>query len=217
MKTFLCFLALLCCGATVPEKVDVHRLVRVDLGDDESAVVMANDRSNGLITPVETELTPTGIVFTGPPNTYLVIITRIEMVDGKPRVRTEAKTCVIGTPQPVPPPGPTPGPVNPRPDGFAGQVFDEARKVNDASGCVALAGVCDSLVSKIAAGAYANKTAQNVIDDWAEMNKGKVSAAWKPFGVWLVATLRTQVYSVDDAQGAMIAIAKGLNAAGGKQ
>lgn len=216
MSRWLCVLALLCCGATVPDRADVHKLVRVELSDDESAVVMANDRTTGLITPVETELTPTGIVFTGPPNTYLVIITRIEMVDGKPRVRTEAKTCVIGTPTP-PGPQPGPGPVVPRPDGFAGQVFDEARKINDAAGALVLAGVCDSLVSKIAAGAYANKTAQNIIDDWAELNKGKVSASWKPFGVWLVATLRTQVYSVDDAHGAMQAIAHGLNAAGGKQ
>lgn len=216
MKQVAWLLLLLCCGATVPDKANVHSLVRVELDDQESAVVMANDRSTGLITPVETAMTPDGLVFTGPPNTYLVIVTRIEMVDGKPRVHTDAKTCVIGTPTPVPP-GPTPNPVVPRPDGFAGMVYDEARKVNDAAGCAALSAVCDSLVSKIAAGAYANKNAQNVIDDWAELNKGKVSAAWKPFGVWLVATLRTQVYSVDDAHGAMVEIAKGLNAAGGKQ
>jgi len=121
---------------------------------------------------------------------------------------------------PVPPgPGPSPippDPVNPRPGGFAGDVYDEAIKAADPANAAKLAGNYRSVASQIAAGAA--KTPAEAGAALAALNGALTydRTPWRPFAQWLGGQLNERAKTIEGTETAFVAIADGLESAGAK-
>jgi hypothetical protein len=110
-----------------------------------------------------------------------------DVIDWQNKKRTRKRWIIKVEGAPVPPapvpPGPVPGPT--RPEGVAGLIFDQAKKVGDPESALLLAGNYETVSSMIAAGGL--KTMEEAQKELFAMNKGlKLDAAkWTNFSEWM--------------------------------
>lgn len=158
----------------------------------------------------------------GKPGDRLVI--QFDGVDWEAKARKRIRFTVAVSGDPIPPgpgpspPGPGPGPApGPRPNGFAGEVFDQACKLGKPADCLKLSAVHESFVSQFAAGGFVGKTAQQLMAELGTRNKAAgLGAEWRPFGDWLGDQVASRAIIAEDIRDLSAQIAAGLAAAGGK-
>lgn len=92
-------------GAKIPERVLRDSLVKVELGEGEKCFVLSSD-----FLPVDLAKTKDGVVFTGKPGRYAVVVS----VSGEPE-QPKFVEIFDSVPVPVPPAPIPPGPVPPGP------------------------------------------------------------------------------------------------------
>lgn len=185
MRSLACLIAIVAAqvasAATIspPNPVPTFSLVRVTPGQGERVWVLpwANNP-----TPVDVVEAKNGdVVFTGPPGMYAVLWLSPNG-QGQAFVQISGEVPPGPQPGPGPGPGPQPGPAPNRPDGFAGEVFDQAVKINDKATADKIADVCSQVRSALAAGGMTrDEAAERLING---LNQLRPPAAWKPFATW---------------------------------
>lgn len=205
-------------GATVPAKVPSHSLVRVKLGEGERATVFAER-----LMPVEVVRSFEGVVFTGQPGRYAVLVISNETIETL-FVEITGDVPVPPVPVPVPPvpvppnPVPVPVPVPPSPvipSGFVGEVYQRAKAVNDKVNCGKIATNYRNVHSAIAAGGI--KTPAEAKTTIYNLNKTlSLPQTWLAYGQWLGAEANKRapnVNGIDAVRQLFDDIATGMEAA----
>jgi len=196
---WLLVLLLVCCGAKAPEQVDEHRLVRVTLEDGERATVFAE----GLF-PVDSERSYGGLVFTGPPGRYAVVVIRPDDI--------QTLFVNIGKspnpPNPPDPPGPNPPDPPVPPDGFATVVAQKVREINDPTSQAKLRGIVEALIRDIESQKFTPPRA--IYTEFAAKTTGSMPPAWDAFGTWLSQELRSRGQDKAGAIAAIKSLGEGL-------
>lgn len=200
-------LAQLTCAATVPESVPLGRFVRVQLDEGEKAIVLSQE-----FAPVDIIAGDKMIAFTGLPGRYVVVVLK---GDEQPQ---QFFTQITGAVPPNPPQPPQPpGPVLPRPSGLAGEVYDQAIKINQPKTCLTYAARLDSVISQIGAGALRdiNSTQAAIRSSMAGVAPG--DPWWIEFGKWInqAANSRPETNTLSGMKDFLTEVVAGLDAAGG--
>lgn len=169
-----------CChAATAPARVPEHELCKVTLGPGEQAQVLR--LADNRLRPVRSEPTDGGILFTGRPGYYTVIVQPLQLL--------EVEIYADGDPPPAPPnpPGPPPAPPTvPDKYGIGPAVYTSAVKIGDPASAKVLAEIFAS-----ASGRLAGLQAADVVDDINTINvwvRGEIdsrlganAAKWAPW------------------------------------
>lgn len=210
MKNALLILAI-CCGlscpgwtAEAPSSVPAHSLVRVKTTPDEVCFVLTKD-----LTPVDIAATADGLVFTGPPGRYAILVTNV-----KTRA-PQTLTVDIGDAPPVPPGPVPPNPIVP-PSGLAGEAYKAALAINDPAKSLRYAQSFESVSSQIGAGALQSidQVRSEIIKANRELQSNPPDQRWKAIGDLIAAALG-QDPSVTRAKTILDQAAVGLRLAGG--
>lgn len=180
-------------AAEIPDKIYEHVIMEIRLAADEDVSFVA-------IKPAEQEVseiaTLNGVAITAPPGRYKAIV--VAITDGKfDRSRKVVKyfDCVRSTvPEPEPdpdvpvPPDVTPGP---RPDGFAGDVFDKIVAANLGYTARKLSVAADVVLKKLdeqttgAGPRVYNTSADCVLDFASQIKLQQLPATWQPVLRWV--------------------------------
>ncbi len=194
-------------GVVVPDRVQEHHLVKIKLGDGEKCQIFASN-----LQPVDAVRSYGGVVFTGPPGRYAVIVSNPSDAD---EVLPPVYYVEIYRDGPAPPPiPPTPIPPNPDviPPGFAGDVCKAALQINDKAGTVKLKDNYQKVLSIIAAGGI--KTPAEAKAQISELNKAlKLPQTWLPFGQWLGAQANAKAQTITATRTFFQDVVTGLEAA----
>jgi hypothetical protein len=187
------------CAAEVPPRVEPYRLVRVTLAPDERAFVLGE----GFI-PVEIETTGSGLVFTGPPGRYAILVF-------SPTSQQQLFTHICASaptppgPNPPPPTPPNPPPTPPAPPnpvvenayGVGQPAYDAARSLNLPDECRKLSTAFSEAASAIHTGqlpADVKATLDATLDslspawraEWLPPVSAAVTAAQSQYGTALI-------------------------------
>jgi hypothetical protein len=192
--------------------VKPYTLVRLIPSDNERVWVLPWSQNP---TPVEVvEAKDGSIVFTGSPGMYAILWL-------SPTGQGQAFVTITGDapgPGPTPPgPGPSPGPgpdpqPGPRPDGFAGDVFDQAVKVGDRVTANKIADVCSQVRSAVAAGGMTRD--QAAAELVKRLNDLRPPAAWTDFAAWFGEQASTRALTLPQMRAFLADCITGLEAAG---
>ena len=150
------------------------------------------------------------VLWTAAPGRY-----RVELIvgyagGGIERARTDV--VIEGDPSPPTPVPPTPPTPNPRPEGFAGEVYDRAKTIGRAADCVRMAGDFRTVGSAVAAGSYTPAQAVEELERLATA-RALPPQFWGEFGRWLAEQLTARVKDRGSAATTLQAVADGLDAA----
>lgn len=141
-----------------------------------------------------------------------------DIIDWEAKKRTKYQFIITaeGTP-PNPPQPPLPGPVVPRPTGLAGEVYDQAIRLNQPQVCRAYSVKLEGVTSQIGAGALRDLAAIQTSLRSAMAGVAPGDPGWKQFGVWIngLANSRPETNTVEGMKAFLTEVAKGLEAAGG--
>ena len=222
-RSLLLWLALCapCWAVHVPPSAVPYTLVRVTLDAGERCFVLGPE-----LAAVDVAKTADGLVFTGAPGRYVLLAFTAES-------QTQLSVTIGEAPTPVPPVPPVPPP-GPRPDGYAGQVYDQAKAIGRPTDALKLAktfgdaaaGIKNALdfqsaLTPIDRGKIGQPRYFTGVQAWQAVstaNKalGLDSAAWGPFGSSSFDELAKHTGSLKEMWMYYDATAKGLAAAGGK-
>ena len=153
-------IASLCRGATVPEKSPEHSLVRVKLDAGEQAQVVRLDANR--LRPVQSVAIDGGLVFTGPPGFYTVIVQPLQLLEAE-IVEGGIAPPLPGPPPPAPPTPPSPS--VPNRYGVGQRIYAAAVTVGDPAGVKVISEIFAS-----AAGRLAGLQSADVVDDINAVN-----------------------------------------------
>lgn len=189
-------------GVVVPDRVQEHHLVKIKLSEGEKCQIFASN-----LQPVDAVRSYGGVVFTGPPGRYAVIVSNPSDAD---EVLPPVYYVEIYRDGPAPPPIP------PNPDvippGFAGEVCNAALQINDKAGTVKLKDNYQKVLSIIAAGGI--KTPAEAKAQISELNKAlKLPQTWMPFGQWLGAQANAKAQTITATRTFFQDVVTGLEAA----
>jgi hypothetical protein len=143
------------------------------------------------------------------------IVVVCDVIDWDARKRDRVETVVTPgvAPGPVIPVPPAPAP---RPDGFAGEVYDQAVPVRRPSEAIKLSDNYENVSAQIAAGGITTVEAAN--EEIARQNKAlKLGPEWRPFGSWIGSQFDQKVDELPEAHDMMYETSVGLGAAGGRE
>lgn len=144
------------------------------------------------------------------------IVVVCDVIDWDNRKRDRVETIVTpgGGPAPLPVnPQPTPAP---RPNGFAGEVYDQAVPVRKPSDALLLSDNYENVSAQIAAGGIT--TVDQANEEIARQNKAlKLGPEWKPFGAWIGSQFDQRADELPEAHDMMHDASVGLGAAGGRK
>jgi hypothetical protein len=182
-------------AAEIPHRIYEHAITEIRLAADEDVSFVA-------IRPAEQEVsevaTINGVAITAPPGRYKAIV--VAITDGKfDRSRKIVKyfDCVKSdTPEPGPEPDPdvppapdvTPGP---RPEGFAGDVFDQITRARLGYTARKLSVAADVVLTKLDAQTTGagprvfNTSADCVVDFASQIKLQQLPATWQPVLRWI--------------------------------
>lgn len=143
------------------------------------------------------------------------IVVVCDVIDWDARRRDRVETIVTPgngpTPLPVDP-KPVPGP---RPNGFAGEVYDQAVPVKRPSDALKLSDNYENVSAQIAAGGIT--TMEQANQEIARQNRElKLGSEWKPFGTWIGSQFDQRVDELPEAHDMMHEASVGLGSAGGR-
>lgn len=170
-----------CChAATVPAQSPEHSLVKVRLAPGETAIVARFD--NNRPRPVASEPVEGGLIFTGPPGYYTIIVQPLQWLEAE---IVAGSSPTPPTPVPPAPPGPAP-PIVPNTYGVGHAIYASAVKTNDPAGARILAEIFAA-----GAGRLAGLQAADIVDDVNTVNVwirteidsrlGANAARWAPW------------------------------------
>lgn len=144
------------------------------------------------------------------------IVVVCDVIDWDNRKRDRVETIV------TPGNGPAPLPVNPvpqpapRPNGFAGEVYDQAVPVKRPTDALQLSDNYENVSAQIAAGGIT--TVDQANEEIARQNRDlKLGPEWKPFGAWIGSQFDQRVDDLPEAHDMMHDASVGLGAAGGRK
>jgi hypothetical protein len=184
-----------------------HRLIHVKYDAAVNGVVFVlGIRDGKLLQPDIVDVAPGYLVWTGPPGFYSV-----HGIEGGKRFSQVVEIAGDGSePDPSPPGPPKPSPV--LPIGFAKDVYDQARKVNDPGGAAKIAENLDSVVMQLENNFITS--VREAIAMVSQLNRGlSLGASWKEFGGWLGKQFNERAQSVPTAIESMKQASEGLKAA----
>jgi len=143
------------------------------------------------------------------------IVVVCDVIDWDARRRDRVETIVTpgNSPAPLPvDPKPVPGP---RPNGFAGEVYDQAVPVKRPSDALKLSDNYENVSAQIAAGGITTMDQAN--QEIARQNRElKLGPEWKPFGTWIGSQFDQRVDELPEAHDMMHEASVGLGSAGGR-
>lgn len=143
------------------------------------------------------------------------IVVVCDVIDWDLRKRDRVETIVTpgSDPKPVDPVKPVPAP---RPEGFAGEVYDQAVPVKRPMDSIRLSDNYENVSAQIAAGGIT--TLEQAIGEIARQNKSlNLGPEWKPFGAWIGSQFDQLVNELTEARDMMHKASIGLGAAGGRK
>lgn len=149
------------------------------------------------------------------PGQYVVTADVIDW-EAKKRTKTNYIVTVEGSP-PNPPQPPLPGPVVPRPTGLAGEIYDQAIRLNQPQVCLKYSARLDSVISQIGAGALRDINSTQAAVRSAMSGIAPGDPGWVAFGQWInrVANSKPETNTLPGFAAFLTEVVKGLDAAGG--
>lgn len=144
------------------------------------------------------------------------IVVVCDVIDWDNRKRDRVETIVTPGTGPAPlPVHPEPMPA-PRPNGFAGEVYDQALALRKPADALRLSDNFENVFSQIAAGGIT--TLEQAIEEARRQNKLlSLGPEWRPFGAWIGSQFDQKAGDLQNAKDMMHAAAVGLGAAGGRK
>lgn len=145
------------------------------------------------------------------------IVVVCDVIDWDARRRDRVETIVTPGSPPAPlPVDPKPVGPAPRPNGFAGEVYDQAVPVNKPTDALRLSDNYENVSAQIAAGGIT--TVEQANEEIARQNRSlKLGPEWKPFGSWIGSQFDQKVDELPEAHDMMHDASVGLGAAGGRK
>lgn len=214
------------CAVEIPANIYEHTITEIQLADDEDVTFVAVKPADNEVSEVATTF---GIGITCPPGRYKAIVVAIR--DGKfDRSRRAVKyfDCVRGVPGPDVDPDPDKPDVpdvvpGPRPEGFAGAVFDEIVKAKLGASAMKLAQAADTVLQRLDAqtkgtGERLYNTPDVCVAAFVtETRNQQLPATWKSVLQWIANTGKNNAKTFPGVRAVLDGVRLGARRAAGEK